>query len=125
MTRLVLVLGLFGLLACSKGGAGVGAREDLIAAWKKDGLDPSAFTSAVTPVGKDCVAGTVNRVDVLICSFGSSDEAKKAQEAGLQWVGDTTGASQARASFVVAAADRRKADPSGRTINQLFKLAPK
>jgi len=32
---------------------------------------------------------------------------------------------QSRNAVLVAAADRRKADPSGRTINQLMKLAPK
>jgi hypothetical protein len=111
--------------ACSKdkGGAAAGGRENVISEWKKAGLNPSAFTAATTNVGKDCQSGTVNNVDVLICSYGSADEAKKAQDAGLQWVGDTTGAAQAKGSLVIAVADRRKADPTGRTINQMFKLA--
>jgi len=58
--------------------------------------------------------------DVLVCTFASADEAKAAQDAGLQWVGDTTGASQAKGTFLIAAADRRKADPNGKTINQLI-----
>jgi hypothetical protein len=33
--------------------------------------------------------------------------------------------SQAKGAALIAAADRRKSDPSGRTINKLSKLAPK
>jgi hypothetical protein len=84
----------------------------------------SAFTPATSKVGKDCASGTVDKVEVLVCTFGSVDEAKQAADAGLEWVGDTTGASRAKGAVVIAAADRHKADPSGRTINQLFKLAP-
>ncbi len=123
------------LAACGKGGdknnpasnagpTGGGAKDAVLDAWKKGGLDVSAFTPAQVSVGKDCVTGTVNKVDVLVCSFDSADTAKAAQDAGLVWVGDTTGSSRAKGSLVIAAADRRKADPSGRTINQLFKLVP-
>jgi len=52
-------------------------------------------------------------------------EAKAAEDAGLTWVGDTTGASQAAGKVLVVVADRRKGDPSGRTINQMMKLAPR
>jgi hypothetical protein len=114
--------------ACDKGNnapTGPGARDTVIDAWKKGGLDASAFATAATPIGKDCAAGTVGKVDVLVCSYTTPDEAKAAQDAGLQWVGDTTGASQARGTLLIAVADRRKADPSGKTINQIFKLAGK
>ncbi len=116
--------------ACGKGNdrnagpTGGGARDAVIDAWKKGGLEPSAFTPAQSSVGKDCTAGTVSKIDVMICQFDTPDAAKAAQDLGLQWVGDTTGISQAKGSLVIAAADRRKADPSGRTINQLFKLVP-
>ena len=110
--------------ACSKDkGGAAGGRDNLIDAWKKGGLNPSAFTAATTPVGKDCQSGTVNNVDVLICTFANGDDAKQAADAGLQWVGDTTGAAQAKGNLVIAVADRRKADLTGRTINQMFKLA--
>ncbi|MBA3540755.1 MAG: hypothetical protein H0T79_14180 [Deltaproteobacteria bacterium] len=123
-TTLVLALALLG---CSKGGGGGGgtSRDGLLEAWKTGGLAPSAFAAATTPVGKDCTSGTVNNVDVLVCAFATAEEAKQAEDAGLAWVGDTTGMSQARGALVIAAADRRKADPSGRTINKLMKLAPK
>ena len=134
---LVLVLA---LAACSKsdggaastgigsntpGGAASGPREALLDAWKKGGLTPSPLTAATVPVGKDCQSGTVGALDVLLCVFPSKAEAKLAEDAGLGWVGDATGASQAAGPVLVVVADRRKGDPSGRTINQMMKLAPR
>jgi len=104
---------------------GASARDAVVEAWKKAGLQPSAMTVATVAFGKDCQSGTVNNVDVIVCQYASVDEAKAAEKSGLEWVGATTGAAWASGSVVVAVADRRKADPSGRTINQLMKLAPK
>jgi hypothetical protein len=109
----------------AEGGGDAGPRAGVIAAWKKGGLTPSPLTPAQVPVGKDCQSGTVGAVDVLLCVFPSNAEARAAEEAGLGWVGDTTGAAQASGNVLVAIADRRKADPSGRTINQMLKLAPR
>ena len=113
--------------ACGKkqGPSGSAARDAVIEAWRKGGLDVGAFQPTTTPVGKDCATGTVSRLDVLVCAFGSDGDAKQAADLGLQWVGDTTGSSQARGAVVIAVADRHKADPHGKTIDQLFKLAPK
>jgi hypothetical protein len=120
-----VVLVLLVAAACGKGGgaAAGGKRDRLLGSWKTGGLEPSAFTAAQTPVGKDCASGTVNNLDVLICTFATPDEAKQAQAAGYAWVGDTTGAVQVKGALVIAIADRRKADPSGRSINKLMKLA--
>jgi hypothetical protein len=108
------------LVACSKEGADKpSSRDAMIAAWKQAGLEPSAFTAATTPVGKDCASGTVNGLDVLVCTFATETEAKAAEDGGLAWVGDATGVSRARGAMLVAIADRRKVDPSGRTINRL------
>ncbi len=117
-----LALLLLAVAACGKGGAK--SPDAVIDAWKKGGLDVSEFKSTNSTVGKDCTTGTVSKIDVLICHFDTPDAAKAAQDLGLQWVGDTTGMSQANGSLVIAAADRRKTDPSGKTINQIFKLAP-
>jgi len=119
--------------ACGKGSGeagggaagGGGPREALIAAWKKGGLTPSPFTAATVTVGKDCQSGTVGAIDVLLCVYPSAAEAKAAEEPGLAWVGEATGTSQVSGTMLIAIADRRKSDPSGRTINQLMKLAPK
>ena len=121
----VLLVAVAAAAGCSKGKSGPTSRDGVIAAWKKGGLEPSAFTASKTDIGKDCSAGTVNKVDVLVCTFGSEKEAKDAEDKGLQWVGDTTGASQAQGEMLIVAADRRKADPSGRTINQLLTLPAK
>jgi hypothetical protein len=124
--RALLVLGLvLSVGACDKAKSGPSSKDGVIAAWKKGGLEPSAFSDAKTDVGTKCSAGTVNKVDVLVCEFPSEKEAKEAEEKGLQWVGDTTGASQAQGEMLIVAADRRKADPSGRTINQLLTLPAK
>ncbi len=98
--------------------------DEVIEAWKKGGLDVSEFKSTNSTVGKDCKAGTVSKIEVLICHFDTPDAAKAAQDAGLQWVGDTTGSSQAKGPLLIAVADRHKSDPSGKTINQIFKLVP-
>jgi hypothetical protein len=109
------------LVACSKK-SGPTSRDGVIGAWKKGGLEPSAFTTATSDVGKDCASGTVNKLDVLVCVYGSEKEAKAAEDAGLEWVGDTTGASRAQGATLIVVADRHKADPSGRTINQIVTL---
>ena len=106
-------------------GAASDSREAVLDAWKKGGLTPSPFTPATVAVGKDCRSGTVGALDVLLCVFPSKAEAKQAEPAGLGWVGDVTGAAQAAGPVLVVVADRRKGDPSGRTINQMMKLAPR
>ncbi len=121
------------LVACSKAKEGEGggggdppqSDDDVLAAWKAGGLEPSAFTKATVDVGKDCKSGTVNKVDVLVCTFASDQEAKAAEDPGLKWVGNHTGASRANGKTLIVAADRRKADPSGRTINLLVTLPAK
>ncbi len=106
-------------------GATGGPRDAVLDAWKGGGLTPSPMTPASVAVGKDCQSGTVGALDVLLCVYPSKAEAKAAEDAGLGWVGESTGASQAAGPVLVVVADRRKGDPSGRTINQMMKLAPR
>jgi hypothetical protein len=124
-TSLLLVLALAAAVGCSKDKKGPSSKDGVIEAWKKGGLEPSAFVDAKTDIGKSCSSGTVNKVDVLLCTFSSEKEAKEAEDKGLQWVGDNTGASQAQGEILIVAADRKKADPSGKTINQLLTLPAK
>ena len=122
MRRALLLLLVVG---CHKQ-SGPTSRDGVIAAWKKGGLEPSAFTAAQQPdIGKDCASGTVNKLDVLVCTYATAQEAKAAEDAGLKWVGDTTGASRAQGETLIVVADRKKADPSGRTINQVVTLPAK
>jgi hypothetical protein len=91
--------------------------------WKQAGLTVSAFTPADGhAVGGTCQSGTVGGVDVVLCSFKDAAAAKKAEDAGYVTVGETTGVSIAQGTMLLIAADRRKVDPSGRTINQMAKL---
>ena len=112
-------------LGCSKAGKGASNKDGAIAAWKKGGLVPSAFSEAKTEVGKDCATGTVNKVDVLVCTFGSDKEAKAAEDKGLEWVGDHTGVSKAQGELLIVVADRKHADPQGKTIKQIVALPAK
>ena len=101
------------------------SRDALVAAWKKGGLAPSALTPATVPFGKDCHSGTVGAIEVLICTYPSEAEAKVASDAAYGWVGEATGAVKVKGTTVIAAVDRRKSDPSGRTINQIINLSTK
>lgn len=130
MRALSMLVGCVLVVGCSKDdGTGRGeaggelTRAKVVAAWKKGGLEPTPLTKASVPVGKDCESGTVSGVDVLVCQYETPDAAKTAEAAGLDWVGQATGMAQAAGKVLVAAADRRKTDPSGRTINQLMKLS--
>jgi hypothetical protein len=102
---------------------GNAARDAVVDAWKKDGLVASKLAPLTTPVGKDCQAGTVGAIDILLCVYPTDAEAKAAKDAGLAWVGETTGLAEPRGTVLVAIADRKKSDPSGKTINRLIKLA--
>ena len=127
MQKLLWFMPALALAACGKGGdaAKGGPRDAVIEAWKADKLTPSPLAPATVPFAKDCQTTSVESVDVLLCNFASPAEAKAAEEPGLAWVGTVTGASQARGAALIVVADRKKADPNGRTINRLMKLAPK
>lgn len=126
------------LVACGGGGDGESGgsggasraeptpRDAVVEAWTKGGYRPSAMAAVTVTFGKDCHGGTVNGVDVLLCNFPSADDAKLAEGASVEWVKDApTATTFVSGTVMVAVADRKKADPSGKTINQLMKLAPK
>ena len=110
--------------ACSKE-KGATSRDGVLAAWKKGGLDASALTAAKSDVGSDCASGTVSKLDVLVCTFKTPKDAKDAEDKGLAWVGDNTGASQAQGEMLIVVADRKKNDPQGKVINQVITLPAK
>ncbi len=107
--------------ACSKE-KGATSRDGVVEAWKKGGFQPSALTEAKTEVGTDCASGNVNKIDVLVCTFKSAKEAKEAEDKGLLWVGNNTGAAKAQGEMLIVVADRKKVDPHGKIINQLITL---
>jgi len=119
------VLTALALVACSKAGDGKATpRDAVISAWKADQLAPTSMAPAQVAFAKDCQGGTVSGVDVLVCNFASPADAKAAEDPALAWIGAATGAAQAHGAALIVAADRKKSDPSGRTINKLMKLAP-
>jgi hypothetical protein len=125
--RLALVTcALLAATACGKDKPkGATSRDGVVAAWKKGGLEPSELKTAKTDVGKDCASGTVSKLDVLVCTFPNEQDAKAAEDAGLAWVGDTTGVAKAQGEMLIVVADRKKADVSGKTITQLIELPAK
>jgi hypothetical protein len=126
--RRIVIISVLSLAACGKGDGGAGAggaRDAVVNAWKAEKLTVSALAPAPVTFAKDCQSGTVEGVDVLLCNFLSPAEAKAAEDQGLTWVGSATGQSQAPGAARLVLVDRKKADPNGRTINRLMKLAPK
>ncbi len=100
------------------------AEAAVLDAWKDKDLDVDKL-AAGKAFGKSCRTGTVKGLDVAICEYDSPEAAKAATKAGYSWVGATTGSAWVSGSLVIAVADRSKADPSGKTINELMKSSPK
>jgi len=100
------------------------AADAVLDAWKDEDLEVDKL-AAGKAFGKNCRTGTVKGLDVAICAYDSPKAAQAAQDAGFSWVGSTTGSAWVSGSLVIAVADRAKADPTGKTINQLMKLSPK
>jgi hypothetical protein len=118
------------LVACGDdkktgGAGGTDPRTAVIDAWKAGGLTAGALEPAqAAGVGTDCKSTNVKALELLLCVYPSADAAKAAEEPGLAWVGSATGAVKSSGTVLVAVADRRKTEPSGKTINQLLKLTP-
>jgi hypothetical protein len=98
--------------------------EALIAAWKKAGLEVSAFTTAdAAPYSAQaCRAGTVGGIDVTVCSYDTGEDAAAAEDPALALLekrGVTTASALARGKKLLVVTDKRKADPSGRSINAI------
>jgi hypothetical protein len=121
-SALLIGLALLAAGACGKDKKGVSSKDGVLDAWKKGGLEPSKLEPTKSDVGKDCAKGTVNKLDVLVCEFASEKDAAAAEDAGLAWVGDTTGVSKAVDKMLIVVADRKKADVNGKVMNQLITL---
>ncbi len=115
MRRKLLCLGLLLLAACSS------SPEDVIDAWRKAGQSPGEFKDVgeKLPGGK-CFAGKVAGLDATVCEFKEAEQARKAEDAGWELVGNTVGSSLASGKVLLVIADPRKEDPSGRRINEVI-----
>jgi hypothetical protein len=118
---LVLGLGLlFGGAGCGKSGV---AAE--LAAFKDSGHAVSQFTEtdAASLGAKKCQTGTIDKLAVLLCEYGSSEDAAHGHPAAEKWGGETgTVVVLHRASVLFAVADRNSSDPSGKSISALTKV---
>jgi hypothetical protein len=126
VSRLVVVaaLGLMTVAAgCSKKPTEGGVRlEQVSEAFSSAGLkvtdfkpaDPARFNAL------KCVAGQVERIDTVVCEYGSPDAVALGKKAGEQWAsGANTAAVLGNGRTVLAVADRERVDPNGKTIHKI------
>lgn len=115
-------VGSAGSAAKLAGSAAAPFSHPVLAKWTQAGLTVSAFAPDVSgKLGKDCNAGTVNGVDVVLCKFADAKAATAAEPAALTWIDQATGAALANGEWQLVVVDRNNADPSGRTINAVAK----
>ena len=76
--------------------------------------DPSRFNAL------QCVAGTLDGVDTIVCEYGSPDALALGKKAGEQWAASaTTAAVLGNGRTLLALADRAHTDPNGKTIHKI------
>jgi hypothetical protein len=127
MIERLIVLGALLLAGCeseAKKSAAAPADDALVAAWRKAGLEVSPLTDVdVAPyAATKCRGGTVSGVDVIVCNYDTGEDAAAAQDptlALLEKSGARTASAIPRGKSLLIVSDKRKADPSGRTIQAI------
>ena len=109
---------------CEKSSSAPVGRSQIVLAWTQAGLKVGELKkSEGTAVGSDdCQAGTVEGLEITLCTYPTAKDAVLAEDKGLAWVGDATGASIAQGPSLLVVVDRAKSDPTGRTIDKLTKV---
>ena len=106
-------------------GAGVASpgTSPAIEAWKQAKLEVTSFapTEVVGLKGARCRGGAVAGLESVLCDFADEAAAIAAEDAGLEAVGEHTGAALAAGKSLLIVADRKKVDPSGKALNQVVK----
>jgi len=120
LDRILLVAGAITLvLGCGDdGGSGV---SGTVSAWKSAGLEPTKFEKddGAKLDATACHRGKVSGIYATLCEYKDAKAATAAKAKGLKSVGNRTGISLSRNSWLLVAVDRDKVDPSGRTMNKL------
>lgn len=101
------------------------ASSVVINSWLQQGLGPADFQKLDNKaLGKDamCKQGTLKGLETTICQYPDPAAATAARQAGLAHVGEVTGVALPAGNLLLMVADRDKADPSGRTINEIVKI---
>jgi hypothetical protein len=84
-------------------------------AGKLESIKPGPYSA------HQCSHGKVGGLKVLLCRYGSAEEAKKAEAKLLRFVGaSVTGAVRIRGKIAFAVADSDKTDLRGKKINRLL-----
>lgn len=123
--RVATVLLALGTLIGGGAGCGKSGVAGELAAFKDRGHAVSEFTDT-DPSGfgaKKCQTGTIEKLAVLLCEYGSSEAAALGQPAAERWGGDTpTSVVLRRGSVLFAVVDRDHVDPNGKSISALAKV---
>ena len=112
----------FGLLYCAGCGDKVPATQDgMLDKWKSAGLEVSAFapTDGAAYGGGSCQAGQVAGLETTLCQHADATQAGAVREQALKKVGNVTGYALVNDRWLLVVADRKKVDPSGKTMNLL------
>lgn len=101
------------------------ASSVVINSWLQQGLGPADFQKLDDKaLGKDamCKQSKLKGLETTLCQYPDPAAASAARKAGLTHVGEVTGVALPAGNLLLIVADRDKADPSGRAINEIVKI---
>ena len=107
--------------------AGCGQKKGLAAelsALQAAGHSTAGFaaTEARPFQAKACQAGTLERVSAVLCEYGSVEALALGQQGAEEWIGQAAaGVVLRRDLYLLALADRDRADPNGRAVAAIGK----
>lgn len=123
-TRLLVAVALWAGLPLLSGCGKKGISAEL-AAFKDAGRSVSEFVDADAGMmqAKRCQQGTIDKMSVLLCEYGSRDAASAGVRSAAQWAGECgTWLALQRDKVVFAVADRAEVDENGKTVAALTKV---
>jgi hypothetical protein len=101
------------------------ASSVVINSWLQQGLGPADFQKLDgKALGKDamCKQSKLKGLETTLCQYPDPAAASAARPAGLAHVGEVTGVALPVGNLLLIVADRDKADPSGRAINEIVTI---
>lgn len=105
--------------------AGTPHTDAVLDAWKDAKLVPDRFAAVQPPpyAATYCERGDVAGVETLVCEYGDDATLERGQkQLEEEWLrsGVRTGVALRNKRTLLAAVDRERHDPNGKTINQLI-----